>query len=75
MTGNDFALAQTSVQLAINWNKQQPQCDFCDQQIGRLTDLNIKLGQLLDRHSAEIERTDGECEFDVSDASHMTLTT
>ena len=65
MTGNDFALAQLSVQMTLDWHKQQPRNAFSDQQITRLCDLNVKLGRLLDQHSALIEHTDGECVFAV----------
>ena len=65
MTGNDLALAQASVQMALHWHKKQPNNDFSKQQIARLYDLNAKLDRLLDEHSAVVDNTDGECEFAV----------
>lgn len=48
LTGNDLALAQSSVQLAIAWWKPHPASGHKKRQLAQLNALNTKLGALSD---------------------------
>lgn len=72
MTGNEFALAQLAVSLAISWHKDTPQCDYRDNEISKLSRLSTKLNKLLDDNGAIVAATDGDCEFEISDYQDLT---
>src|SRR5690606_28038286 len=74
LTGNDVALAETAVALAISWHKKQP-TDFNRREIQKLEALRKKLGEVLDRAAFEDDES-GDVdvlEFDAARAEFLAL--
>jgi len=48
LTGNDIALANMELVLAIRWHEAQPKSDFNAKQIEKINALRAKLNRILD---------------------------
>lgn len=77
LTGNDIALLISSTQLALAWHRNGPdkgKSGFSRKEIDNLIALKKRLDGFLDHHASLVERTDGDCAFDVVSQSLQSVT-